>query len=136
MSARPDELARSWLEKARHDLFTARHTLAAPDGPTDTPCFHAQQAVEKALKALLTVRDRPCPKTHDLLVLFDGVLAFAPELDVYREALGLMTAYAVEVRYLGDGFDPERQEAAEVLGTAEELVARVEVLVRNAAQNQ
>lgn len=135
MSARPDELARLWIEKARHDLFTARHTLAAPGGPTDTPCFHAQQAAEKALKALLTVHGCLCPRTHDLLMLLDAALPFALELDVYRQALGLMTAYAIEVRYPGDCFDPDRKEAEEALRTAEELAARVEILIRNTAQN-
>lgn len=47
MNSRTLELALRWLEKANHDLITARQTLALPDGPTDTPCFHAQQAVEK-----------------------------------------------------------------------------------------
>ncbi|MEW6378307.1 MAG: HEPN domain-containing protein [bacterium] len=50
MRDRNRELALQWLKKADHDLITARQTLALPDGPTDTPCFHAQQAVEKALK--------------------------------------------------------------------------------------
>jgi len=34
------ELAKQWMEKAEHDLVTARAVLALPDGPTDTPCFH------------------------------------------------------------------------------------------------
>ncbi|MDP6040488.1 MAG: HEPN domain-containing protein [Candidatus Latescibacteria bacterium] len=42
--------AHQWLEKAETDVITARQTLTLADGPTDTPCFHAQQAVEKSLK--------------------------------------------------------------------------------------
>jgi HEPN domain-containing protein len=54
MSDRQLELAHRWLVRADHDLITARQTLLLPDSPTDTPCFHAQQAIEKSLKALLT----------------------------------------------------------------------------------
>ena len=54
MSELDKELALQWMEKARHDLFTARRVLDAEDAPTDTPCFHAQQTVEKTLKAILT----------------------------------------------------------------------------------
>lgn len=42
MSDLDEELASQWMEKARHDLFTAQRVLDAEDGPTDTPCFHAQ----------------------------------------------------------------------------------------------
>ena len=62
MSELDKELALQWLEKARHDLFTAPRVLDAEDGPTDTPCFHAQQTAEKTLKAILTAAGvRFCP---------------------------------------------------------------------------
>ena len=37
-------------------MTSSRHgvSLNAEDGPTDTPCFHAQQTAEKTLKAILT----------------------------------------------------------------------------------
>ena len=50
MNDKSTDLALRWLEKADHDLVTAKQTLLLPDGPTDTVCFHAQQAAEKALK--------------------------------------------------------------------------------------
>ncbi len=43
MSVRRNELAQAFLRKAQSDLFTARSTVAAPDGPTDTPCFHVHK---------------------------------------------------------------------------------------------
>ncbi len=36
------ELAQRWLTRADHDIITAKQTLLLADGPTDTPCFHAQ----------------------------------------------------------------------------------------------
>lgn len=42
--------ARDWLEQARRDLEHARHDLV--EGYHEWACFSAQQAAEKALKAL------------------------------------------------------------------------------------
>ena len=43
-----------WVAKAENDLKSAALILrAGKDCPTDTVCFHAQQVVEKYLKALL-----------------------------------------------------------------------------------
>lgn len=38
-----EEFALEWLEKARHDLLSARAVLDSDYGITDVPCFHAQQ---------------------------------------------------------------------------------------------
>ena len=46
------DLARGWLRKAGSDLATASLVVAG-NGPYDTACYHAQQALEKSLKALL-----------------------------------------------------------------------------------
>lgn len=47
-------LVRRWIEKADNDLRNAEHTLLLTDDcPFDTACFHAQQCVEKCLKAVL-----------------------------------------------------------------------------------
>ena len=44
------EFALQWLHKARNDLLSAKVVLESEYGITDVPCFHAQQAVEKAFK--------------------------------------------------------------------------------------
>ena len=67
------KVVREWIEKAENDLKNAAYTLKmGEDCPTDTTCFHAQQCVEKYLKAFLTLKRIDFPKTHDvgeLLVL-------------------------------------------------------------------
>ena len=55
-----------WLQFARADLRSARTLWADQEIPAPIPCFHAQQAVEKALKALLIVRGINPPKVHVL----------------------------------------------------------------------
>jgi len=63
-------VVREWLVKADNDLLNATHTLTlGANCPTDTVCFHAQQCVEKHIKALLVFRATPFPKTHDVAVL-------------------------------------------------------------------
>ena len=60
-------VVREWVVKAEADLLTASHTLKlAKQCPTDTVCFHAQQCVEKYLKAVLVLHHTPVPRTHDI----------------------------------------------------------------------
>jgi len=49
-------VVQEWAAKAENDLKNAAHTLKlGRDCPTDTVCFHAQQCVEKYLKAFLVI---------------------------------------------------------------------------------
>ena len=87
MKSRDLRFALQWLEKAQHDIITAAHVLAMPDGPTDTPCFHAQQAVEKVLKGLLTAHSVRFERVHDLLPLLDAAEPFVPALGNERHVV-------------------------------------------------
>jgi HEPN domain-containing protein len=129
-------MARRFLEKADHDLITARQTLLLPDGPTDTACFHAQQAVEKALKGWLTYRQVSFPKIHDLVRLLEISLAHFPGLEKRRDSLAELSAYAVEVRYPDDWFEPSREEAVRALSLAEEIVDQIKSAICQSSLNQ
>ncbi len=61
--------ASDWLQLVHDDLAAARTLLADPNIPSHIACFHAQQASEKALKALLVASSTPFKKPHDLVVL-------------------------------------------------------------------
>ena len=62
-------VAHEWMAKADNDLRSAEYLLKMEDCPTDTVCFHAQQCVEKCLKALLVSQGTEFQKTHDLAKL-------------------------------------------------------------------
>ena len=63
------EAAMSLLEKARGDQ-RAYHVLIADEKmPAWLVGFHAQQAVEKALKSVLAAASIECPRTHNLSML-------------------------------------------------------------------
>ncbi len=95
-------VVREWVEKAENDLKTAAHTLIlGSDCPTDTVCFHAQQCVEKYLKALLVFKHIDFPKTHDvgeLTTLTTGLV----RLEIPVAEKRRLTAYATVTRYPGD----------------------------------
>src|SRR5437667_1112940 len=60
---------RGWLVRAYRDLASGRVLLAAQVSLTGNATFHAQQAVEKAMKGFLTWHSRVFRKTHNLTEL-------------------------------------------------------------------
>src|SRR5262245_63943298 len=87
--------------------------------------FHAQQAAEKALKALLVRHGIPVDKTHDIGTLLGQAESMAPGLaQTLREAEEL-TAHAVASRYPGQEPPLGRAEATDRLGLARQVVTHV-----------
>ena len=63
-------VAAAWGAKADHDLIAAKFLLKMKRNcPTDTICYHAQQAVEKYLKGGLVAHGIDFPRTHDIETL-------------------------------------------------------------------
>ena len=98
-------VVREWVQKAENDLKNAVNTLKmGGDCPTDTVCFHAQQCVEKYLKAFLVSRDIDFPRTHDIGNLVDLMPRnFRIRLSVEEQQR--LTAYATTMRY-PDEYEP------------------------------
>src|SRR5215217_5530103 len=63
----PPNDPREWLGSARSDLIYAK--IHAPGVDLEARCFEAQQAAEKAIKAVLIDRGIDFPFTHNLLRL-------------------------------------------------------------------
>jgi HEPN domain-containing protein len=53
-----------WFKKADSDLKTIENNLKADEPPTDTICFHAQQAIEKYIKGVLIHFGKHITKTQ------------------------------------------------------------------------
>jgi HEPN domain-containing protein len=87
------------LRKADEDLLVLRKWASDPDVAQSILGFHAQQAAEKTLKAILAERETRYPFTHYLIDLLDllkvGGLAVPQEL----EALDMLSVFAVDYRY-------------------------------------
>ena len=67
----PPDHPLEWLNHARSDLGFAESDV--PDGLPEMNCFHAQQAAEKALKAVLISLGTTFDFTHDLSYLAELV---------------------------------------------------------------
>jgi HEPN domain-containing protein len=107
-------LTREWIEKAEADFRTATRELRARKGPNyDAVCFHAQQCVEKYLKARLQEADAGFEKTHNLIALLEEVLRIEPLWESMRTTLALLNAFGVAYRYPGESAD--KRTATEAL---------------------
>lgn len=133
-------IVHAWVRKAENDLKNATLTLRSDeDCPTDTVCFHAQQCVEKYLKAFLTHRGIDFPKVHDL----KQIVALLPEglkIPLGREEQDKLTEYATVMRYPGDYEPIGLKEAQQAVRTARRVRQTIrgelpkEALVRGRAK--
>ncbi len=112
-------LAQGFFRKADSDLADARRTVSS-EGPYDTACFHAQQAVEKYLKGYLAYREQAIPRTHDLEELQRLCVELKPMPDLDALDLTELTAYAVELRYDAE-FWPPQPTASEAVQLADRI---------------
>lgn len=92
------EVAGLLLEKASGDLTALRVLAADPAQADHVVGFHAQQAVEKSIKAVLASREVELPMTHDLGYLVTLCGGLEPLPDDVKEARWL-TPWAGGWRY-------------------------------------
>jgi len=96
---RPPDDPREWLNRARGNLLRARAML--PGVYLEDLCFDAQQAAEKAIKAVLIAHGVSFPPIHDLARLLT-ILGQTGE--VIRPSIAeaaRLTRFAVTTRYPG-----------------------------------
>jgi HEPN domain-containing protein len=100
---------REWLDRARADLRACEVLIQA--GLHAEALFHAQQCVEKAMKAVLTWHQIPFKKTHDLDDLRQACLPLNPEFASWLAGVERLSQYAWRFRYPGAPYLPEHAEA-------------------------
>lgn len=109
-----------WVQKAEGDFATASRELQVSKDPNyDAVCFHAQQCIEKYLKAKLQESNIQFGKTHDLSTLLDLILPIETTWDTLRGDLQALTAFAVAYRYPGD--EADENEAREAVTRCEKV---------------
>jgi HEPN domain-containing protein len=113
----------SWLKKAREDLRAIDALTTADVWGVMT--FHAQQAAEKALKAILVSRQADVPKTHDTGRLLDLCKVAGVDLSPLSKDCDCLASYAVEVRYPGDPADVDEPEARAAVAAAQRIFEAV-----------
>ena len=96
-----ETIIQAWLDKAYQDE-RAFYLLRVPAlNLGETAAFHAQQAVEKWLKALLVFHNINFRKTHDINVLINLLTPVYDELTSIEFNISslLLSEYAVDIRY-------------------------------------
>jgi HEPN domain-containing protein len=113
------ELVDRWLAYARDDLRAAEE-LKSSEIPARISCFHAQQAAEKAMKAVFVLEQVDHPYTHDLVKLGDA-LPQRWKVQASSTDLADLTRWAVESRYpMLD--EPHSGDSDRALATARSVV--------------
>ena len=98
-----NEELNEWIGKAEGDYFSAlREYRARKHVNNDSTCLHAQQCVEKYLKAVLVSHRSPFGKTHDLLPLLTECLPAHPLWESWGDDVEWLTQYSVLFRYPGE----------------------------------
>lgn len=114
-----------WLAKAEHDLTTAQTMLSVDPPVTDTACFHAQQCVEKCLKAFLVAVGIQVERTHYLPRLVALCSAQDPGFQELSDTAVELTDYAVADRYPDNWREIPLTEAEEASAEAQHVMAFV-----------
>ncbi len=117
----------SWLRFAESDLALAEAT-GDERVLYENLCFHAQQAVEKSIKAVLVLSGVAFPKTHSLELLLDLLPSNVERTEALLESRAL-SGYATVLRYPGPTEPATEEEhrnavrlAAAVFAWAKEIV--------------
>ena len=115
-------LVRNWIARAESDLKIAKDEMKTEDPATDAVCFHAQQCVEKCLKAYLIFHQKHFKKTHNIAKLIELCKGITEEFDfLYKLKADSLTSYAVEIRYGEEFYFPTLEETKEAVVIAEKV---------------
>ena len=93
------EEARRLLRLAMRDEDTFELLLPLPAAPLSAIGFHAQQAVEKSLKAACALRGLEIRRTHDLAALAQALLDEGATLPMPPDDFRHLNPFAVQYRY-------------------------------------
>lgn len=117
---------KAWLDFAHRDLESSR-LLVDSEYVSNVVLFHAQQCVEKCLKALLEENGALVPHIHSVVKLHSLVTEKAGiSLTLDEDEFDLVDAVYIDTRYpsglglLPSGF-PTKEDAREILGIAEKV---------------
>jgi HEPN domain-containing protein len=126
-----NDTVKEWIDKAERDLATARRELAAVEQPNyDAVCFHAQQCIEKLMKALLIHLGVIPTKTHDLSFLDQLLTPICPKWSWIPDDLRFLSRAAVAFRYPGES--AEREEAKQAVDIATRMREKLLLLLKEA----
>ena len=123
----------NWLAEAKADL---RHAEAsARIGDYNWACFAAQQAAEKALKALILHVLGEYPRGNDLVKLYRKAREYV-DIELSESLLARLSAFYTQARYPNAGIERPSEEiteeqAVEAISTARGVIDAVSKIIRD-----
>ena len=120
MSELIDEV-KEWIEKADHDLGSAKIIYLYMPDYFDTIAFHCQQAVEKYLKAVLVFKKVELKRSHDLIYLLE-ILSRYIEIEEmkFRNAF-ILNNFSIQIRYPNKIIKLSKEELENAIQILEEF---------------
>ena len=123
---------RAWVACADEDLRVASHILTLGDQcPHRVVAYHAQQCVEKYLKAYLVLHRTDFPYTHNIARLLELCLEQSAWGETLKDAEEL-SPFAITARYPGENESVSEAEARRAV----DIAARVRDIVRQALNDE
>jgi HEPN domain-containing protein len=117
---------KEWVEKAEEDYRVALALMQLSEPANNAVCFHAQQCVEKYLKAVLQSHRAEIRKIHALPALLGECAEFEPSLTALRPGMIRLSVYAVEFRYPGESASgQDAQDAIDIMQEAREALRTI-----------
>jgi HEPN domain-containing protein len=92
-------IADDWLRFANMDIVSAKHLCSLHPKPMEVICYHCQQTAEKAIKAIDAAHGNEPRKIHDVTILLEHAIEFAPEIETIRSSAIRLSGYSVLTRY-------------------------------------
>lgn len=117
----PDD-PHEWLRRARSNLVRAQADIRLAGVYLEDLCFDAQQAAEKAIKAVLIGRSIRFPYVHDLTVLLGLVEQSGTTVPKAVREAGRLTRFAVVTRYPGIAEPVIQEEYERAIAIAEAVI--------------
>ena len=120
----PPDDPREWLNRARSSLAQAKSRV--PGVYLEDLCFDAQQAAEKAIKAVMIRRKMEFPYVHDLDRLLSLLEEDGEVVPVAVRQANELTRYAVVTRYPTTVRPVSEPEYGQAVAIAEAVVTWAE----------
>lgn len=121
--------AKEWLRRAKSNLARAKAGRISEEILYEDLCFDAQQAVEKALKAICIIYGIRFSKVHDISYLMELLEKGNVKIPKRLQRAKILTDYAVETRYPGDYVPVDEDMYEGALKIAEKIVSWVEKIL-------
>jgi HEPN domain-containing protein len=125
----PPDSPEEWMNRARSSLALAKN--ASPDIYFEDLCYQAQQAGEKAIKAIFISEKITFPYIHDITALLTrlehGGITVPGEI---RKA-AVLSIYASQTRYPGIEPPLTEEEYKNAICTAESVIVWAEKIIKS-----